>query len=124
LWGVVIGVIGTVGSMAYPNPAVALWLGGVFAVVVVPSVLLWLYLAIQPIWRNALRGIDQAATPLPSPAAVAEAFRAEYGRSPSAAEIQVIYTYLQDQQRLRLLMTGARCTSYFLALDFTLQWWS
>jgi len=73
LRGVVIGVIGTVGSMACPNPAVALWLGGIFAVVEVPSVRLWLCLAIQPILRTALWGIDQATTPLPSPAAVAEA---------------------------------------------------
>jgi len=48
---------------------------------------------------GAFENVKTAMTPLPAPAELAGQFREEFGRYPTAEEVNMMYTYLQDQQR-------------------------
>jgi len=48
---------------------------------------------------GAFEDVKTATAPLPAPAELAGQFREEFGRYPTAEEVNMMYTYLQDQQR-------------------------
>lgn len=73
--------------------------------VVVPFLVLFALVMVLVV-RQLLASLDQACTPLPPPAVVAEQFCMEHGRYPSAEEVQLVYTVLQEQQRQGMLTAG------------------
>lgn len=88
-----------------PNPITTVLMVVSGVGIALPALVLVLLIEVGLV-RHILRGLEQATTPLPSPAAVAEQFRTEHGRYPTAGEIQIVYTYLRDQHRQGLVAAG------------------
>jgi len=84
-------------SIPIPQMATDLSIIG-FAVAAIGAAIL-MVMRIHYTVGGAFENARAAATPLPSPADLANQFHEQFDRYPTAEEVNMIYTYLQDQQR-------------------------